>query len=374
MASGIDLKPLSDDLISQMGYDPQDLWMVKIGSIVFGPYETESLKHYVHDNEHLFEEALASRGSEKEWIPFWVHTKFSRRKPQVTASKAHPGPFWLMDLGVKVGPFNNQEIDKKIEMGLLLMTDHISMDDGQSWVKIYQVEGFNRRTYSADELPIAPFESSFENAKLKLLGKIDQPRTNSSEEIAEMCWSAQQIASVIPFKIDDIPLQSARQVHVSQAARWFFPGAMGVVLIFATSAYFILNEDDKDDRIVLDSDSGSPFDQRKNPIHSSPSGQMPDPAFGRHPASTSYSNAPVVFEKPSYSTHVETHEEYGEPAAEPDPIEGPVSDVEQQPAPVHSLVDNNSAAPQEQPQEQSLDQAMNGAAPEQPVVEEASDF
>jgi hypothetical protein len=177
MAVSLDLKPLTNETIAQMGYSTHDLWLVKIDSTDFGPYETESLKHYVSDNEHLFETAEACRMDGVEFTPFWSHAIFQRRKIQPLSDK-HEGPFWLLDDGLKTGPFSFHDIDKKIEMGLLVMTDHISTDEGFRWKKIFEIDGFDRRAYSADELPVAPSEASFHQAKLELVEKLEEHRAS----------------------------------------------------------------------------------------------------------------------------------------------------------------------------------------------------
>jgi hypothetical protein len=60
-------------------------------------------------------------------------------------------------------------IDKKIEMGLLSMTDHLSLDEGETWIKIFEVEGLDRRSHTPDELPRLPKETSFQKAQLEIV-------------------------------------------------------------------------------------------------------------------------------------------------------------------------------------------------------------
>jgi hypothetical protein len=369
MAVGLDLKPLSEETITEMGYNSHDLWLVKIGVETFGPYETESLKHYVAENEHLFEEAHASRMDQVQWHPFWEHTVFQRRKPQ-SLGEAHEGPFWLMLNGLKVGPLSFQDIDKKIEMGILVMTDHISVDDGHSWTKIFHIAGFDRRTYSPDELPIAPMESSFQKAKLAVVEKMDQPHVHLSEELAEMAWSGQQQAKVIQFKIDEMTLQAPRTTEVSDSVKWAVPAAAAVVMAIMTTGYFMFSTDSDD--IVAENGNEKQFYQPGAETKKTPRGAIPN-SGARFPASTGYGSAPTYNynngSSASYPTHMDVHENYDEPIQERDPLDGPVTDAE--PAIEHSLVgnENNGAG-------ESLDAAMNGISQpaEQPIVDEASDF
>lgn len=369
MVVGLDLNPLSEETITEMGYNSHDLWLVKIGLVTFGPYETESLKHYVGDNEHLFEEAKASRMDNIEWLPFWENTVFQRRKPQAVGEQ-HEGPFWLMDNGLKVGPLSFRDIDKKIEMGLLVMTDHISTDDGHTWKKIYMIEGFDRRTYSPDELPVAPTESSFQKAKLALVDKLEQPHVHVSDELAEMAYSGQQQAKVIQFKIDEMTLNSPKSTEVSDSLKWAMPAAAAVVVAMMTTGYFMLSTG-TEDAVVAEESTDKPFYQASAKEKKTPKGFIPEVNANRAPASVGYGQTPQNdYSQPRYPTQMDMHENYDEPMMDRDPIEGPVTDVEQIP-PEQSLVgnDNNGAG-------ESLDAAMNGISQpaEQPIVDEASDF
>jgi hypothetical protein len=369
MVVGLDLKPLTEETITEMGYNSHDLWLVKIGLITFGPYETESLKHYVGDNEHLFEDAQASRMDNIQWTPFWENTVFQRRKIQAVNGEQHEGPFWLMDMGLKIGPLSFRDIDKKIEMGLLVMTDHISIDEGHSWKKIYEIEGFDRRTYSPDELPIAPLESSFQKAKLALVDKMEQPHIHVSEELADMAYSGQQQAKVIQFKVDEMTLQAPKSAEMSDSIRWAMPAAAAVVMALMTTGYFMFSSDD--DGLVAEDAKEKQFYQPGADGNKTAKGFVPNENARRSPASVGYGHTPQNdYSQSRYPTHMDMHENYDEPVMDRDPIDGPVTDVEQIP-PEQSLVGNDNNGNGE-----SLDAAMNGINQpiEQPIVDEASDF
>lgn len=371
MVVSIDLKPLSEETIQQMGYNAHDLWMVKIDSIVFGPFETESLKHYVHDNEQLFENAEASHQDETEWKPFWAHTKFSRRKPQLAGGEHYEGPFWIMHQGLKVGPFSYREIDKKIEMDLLGMTDHISIDNGESWVKIYQVAGFDRRSHSPEELPIAPTEASFQEARLQVIEKIETPHFTTSEELAELAWEGQEAGKVIQFKIEEMTLKREKNLEVSASMKWAMPTAAAVLVTILSTGYFMMEEESAE--VALDATAEeAPLKKKKIQRKTTIAGGTVPTAEYRRPASVNYKRQEVSHSESRYPIHVETHDQYQDPLPEhSDPIEEPVSDAEARPQ-EHSLVSNNV----QNPEDSSLDAAMNGSgeAQPQPVVEEASDF
>ena len=370
----LDLKPLSDETIDEMGFNNHDLWMVRIGKEVLGPYETESLKQYAFENEDLFGEALASRMDSHQFLPFWNHPIFQRRQPQVVASVPHEGHFWLLETGQKSGPFSFHDIDKKIEMGLLVMTDHISMDEGHHWKKIFEIEGFDRRLHSVDELPMAPTEASFQKAKLQLVEKLDKPKSHTQEDLAEMCHIGQQKGKVLTLKLDELTLHSIKPAtEVSGSLKWAVPGAAAAVIILLTTGYFTFAPEmtPLPTKAEVAAKEKKPFYQRPK-ANPTPQGVIPN--IERAPASVgNVTPTPSrAFNQDSrYPTIMETHN-YERPFEEPANDQYGHSDpMNEAPAPeVHSLVNTS------QMEEQSLDAAMNGIKQpiDQPVIEEASDF
>jgi len=367
MAVSIDLKPLNEETIQQMGYSSHDLWLVKIDSIVFGPFETESLKHYVGDNEHLFEHAEASLADESNWKPFWESTGFQQKKLQAVSSENYEGPFWIMDMGLKSGPLSYREIDKKIEMGLLVMTDSVSVDNGENWIKIYQVKGLDRRSFSPDELPNSPYESSFQKAQLKILSKLEQSNREAIEGLASVAFEGLKKAKPNPLKIEEMTLKTDISPEISPSLNIIFPAIAMSLILLATATYVMFSISDEDKTLTDLSDTQTKSRMKKS-SEVSHSGSIPT-AGQRSPANfetqeprSSYSN------DHRYPTQIETHEDHqNDPEIDRGPAEAPTEPDQPQ---EHSLVGNDSG-------DQSLDAAMNNSNPapvEQPIIEEASDF
>lgn len=359
MVASLDLQPLTEETIAQMGYEQHDLWLVKIGTIVFGPFETESLKHYVGENEHLFDNALAHRMDTEKYKAFWEHPTFQRRKLQsVRGESPNDGPFWLLHNGLKVGPFSFNEIDKKIEVGVLGMTDHISTNDGHSWPKIYEIHQFDRRSLGPDELPVAPRFS-----KLEIVEPIT-PKNSVTNGLAGMAHVVQSEANVIPFKIDELTLDRPKEdTEVSSKLKWMIPMAVAGLFAIGVVGKFII------------SNTSTPLisedETQDQPFYKLPAARNPSHDTGanvhRRPASITYTkryHEPSNQESSAYPTHIETHEPSYDDMVATEPVDP--GQVEIQPTEEHSLVGNENS------ENQSLDAAMNGV--EQPVVEEVSDF
>lgn len=138
--STLGLKPLTKEYIQEMGIPCHELWVVKIGEESFGPFDTDSLREYAALHEELFDDALASRLENNNLLPFFGHAPFQRRTPQIVKDKQHTGPYWIIEQGLKTGPASKEDIQFKVQEGILGMTDLISTDDGHTWCKIFELK------------------------------------------------------------------------------------------------------------------------------------------------------------------------------------------------------------------------------------------
>jgi hypothetical protein len=379
----LDLRPLAQETIDQIGLEKHDLWLVKIHDELFGPFETESLKQYASENQTQFDEASASRMDTIDYKPFWENPLFQRRalKP---VSENHDGPYWLLDNGMKSGPLSFNDIDKKIEMGLLVMTDHVSVDDGETWKKICELQQFDRRILSAEELPATPTEEVFHIGKLELVEKLENSHETTVDQLADLAHVGKhnQEAKVIPFKADEVALQMPQHHEMSSSLKWAVPAAAAVVVTLLSTGYLMFNGSEETPLISEAEHTEQFYQKKRTGSRPEPRGSMP--SMDRMPASTGYSERPVPQEnhiESRYPTHLETHErpfEENLPERDFEPVaEGDPRPQEQE----HSLVAGNQNQIQGgAPEEHSLDAAMNGEnqpqveVPQDRPVEEASDF
>ena len=372
----LNLQALTKDDIESMGLTTHDLWMIKIDQDLFGPFESESLKNYSSQNEDLFDDALASKVDNHDFRPFWSHALFQRRSPQLISRQSHKGPFWILNQGQKTGPFTFQEIEKKLEIGALTLTDHISSNNGGDWTKVHEWNEFDRREQAPRELPQLPTEESFQNAKIILIDKLEGQSVNETQDqLVEMTYKGQHMAKVLTLKLDELTLQSLNKSGSGFNLKWIAPGAAAILLTMITSIYLMFSPN-TEENLTANYSANSYATPRSaaspNPSvnlgRQRPGAQIPQP---RQPASIGPSTyAPRPQSSPRFPTHIETHEDiqHDEPM-EADQHELPTEPVVETEAPArmeHSLVNNGM------PEEQSLDAAMNGS--QEPVVEEASDF
>lgn len=367
-----DLKPLSNEVIHKMGYTPHDLWVVRIDSDseeVFGPFEVESLKHYATENEALLQNALASRMDTNDWQPFFTHAHFQPIAEHSHAEAEAIEKFWILNLGQKAGPLSRRDIDKKIELGILAMTDLVSIDDGHTWIKFFSLAAFKTEGGGVDSLPMAPLESSFQRAKEELHDYMDnQERTGSHAGLAALTYLGQNKGK-LALNLEEMDLKSLSETEVSRSLKWAIPAAIAGVGVFVMVGNFILSPStDMADIGNEKSETIMPKTAYKSPSQNQPSRRRPasyQPM--QHNQRSALTHAPPMNEN-DYPTHVETH--YNEP----DPMSDAQADHNPPPEPQeHSLVSNGMPGSVE-----TLDSVMGTGEPEMPpeapVIEEASDF
>lgn len=375
--SVLDLKPLTKDFIQEMGLSNHELWVVKIGEDVYGPFDTDSLKQYASKNEELFDDALASRLDNNDLQPFFGHALFQRRTPQILKTQSHDGPYWIMHQGLKTGPFPKMKVEKQIEMGSLGVTDLISIDDGHSWHKVYEIGDFDRRLHSSSELPFSPLDSSFQKAKVEVMEKIERHASelDMTEELAHVAHGAHH-AKVLKLKLDEIPVKPREEIAVSGSLKYALPVAIVVVMTLVGSGAFVSTDSPapkvvNNTRPSQETRASNPNRRAPNPSAQPRPSEMPI----RRPASV----APTPSVRPQhnpienpyahesqYPTRVETHMGNRAPSAvEPDPYGQPAEERVEPTVEEHSLIGN---LPGEEGM--SLDAVMGG----EPIVEEISDF
>lgn len=188
MKTKIDLMALTDEDIKLQSIGEENLWMVLVGENEYGPYETSSLKEYAQTYEYLFNEAHAYQFVSKEEIkPFFKFLPFQRRSPKLIPAQNLVNNFLYMILqnGKKYGPYNLEELRKKVDSGDISLRSEVSVDDEKTWIKLYEHHEFDRRLRKAPEpLPFVPLEESFNESQSFALKTISDKKSKKEEEDA----------------------------------------------------------------------------------------------------------------------------------------------------------------------------------------------
>jgi hypothetical protein len=385
--AGIDLKALDKATIEKRGLDPHELWIVKIGEDIYGPFEGTILSDYASENFDIFSKAYATRLGKNDWQLFHSHAIFERRSPQIIKSTpaSKEDRYWILNFGQKNGPLTKLEIDKRIELGTMSITDIISSDEGHSWHKIYEIEGFDRRYHSSAELPNSPQESEFNKARWEILQKLEakSEMIRPSEELANMVHLFQQKGKALAQKAAELTQKTTEDLSIQKSFSWKIPVYLVFVIAIGIGVKFGLTTNpDKAAEVAVEQTATEKEVGEKRTIL--PRAFMRDMPVRKpanfNPFSTGsnqgYSGTDNSSNDSDYPTQVESHENEpavdndqvveNEPATENDMSQENAQDLEaRKPAAVeHSLV---GTKPEDHKQ---IDDVMGEGQP----VEEASDL
>ena len=359
-----DLKPLTKEIIHKMNYGPHTLWIVKLDDEVFGPFEIESLKDYAAENEHQFETALASRMDTNDWQPFFSYAHFLSIADHLQAERQGLEKYWILNQGQKAGPLSRLDIEKKFELGILSMTDLVSVDDGHTWLKFFSNAVFNPNNNEVQTLPVAPLESTFQRDAGALNEIMDHEEKNDTYKGLAALTHMSHNKDKRSLNLEEMDLKSLDETEMSRTLKWAIPiSAVAVAGIFIIVGAFIL---------PLSNETASIDEEKTNLPSTVQSSSITRRTQERSPASyrplnqqsAGLTNAPAIHEN-EYPSHVETH--FNEPDSN--------NEIENNPPPEsqeNSLVSNTGV------ENETLDQVMGEVppeiVPEQPVVEESGDF
>lgn len=187
MKTRIDLQPLTDEAIEDLSFGMDDLWMIKSMDTIFGPFDTNSLRDYAQTHQYLFEDAYAQNFQHQEWKPFFHFVQFQRRVPKLVPAQSliSNDNFLIVQGGQKEGPYTLDELKVKVNAGAVSVRSEVSVDNGKTWIKLYEHHEFDRRTRSKQgDLPFTPKEESFKGSESFALKRMQERQQNQDEEDA----------------------------------------------------------------------------------------------------------------------------------------------------------------------------------------------
>ena len=170
------LTPLTEEDVDKLGLSHADLWLVQSPSgQSFGPFSTEMLKKDSKERPSFYEECQVYNLVTEEWKVFYTLTEFQRRKPKLVPAQSliKSEAFFLLVNGQKTGPYGYEELKSMIVAKQVSLNQEISVDEGKSWIKIYEHHAFDRRVRAGqEELPFQPEKDLFKKTEEKLATSI----------------------------------------------------------------------------------------------------------------------------------------------------------------------------------------------------------
>ncbi len=370
-----ELKPLTKEMIHEMGLHPHDLWLVKQGSEVMGPFEQETLCQFSESFQDTCEELLATRVENNDWQPFYEHAAFERKHPQ--KQKEVPVHYWLLVDGQKKGPHSLMDIQKKLEMEIISLSDVVSKDDGETWYKLFHDEAFAE--HHPTELPMAPSEESFQRVKLDLVERLhDQEEEEKSleENLAGMAYILKTQDKGPELKIDEITVKIVQTTEISRTLKWKVPAAAAAFMTLIVAGNYFISEPSSDAQMEEAAVATSEVILPKAKKVIANRRELPQALPVRDPASLKPHHDRSSLTMPNYeaySTHQEAPEEiypednYDQQQQPNQPQEHSLLGGPQAPVDDYGHTDGNQPASAEQP-------ARDLASEMPPAVEEVGDF
>ncbi|MGZ3790225.1 MAG: hypothetical protein ACXVLQ_16960 [Bacteriovorax sp.] len=119
------------------------------------------LKAYVFEHEEEARDYFLRNIDQDEWKNIYEHPFFQRRRPQLVSTENlrddDDSEFFILQKGQKNGPFEKYELMEMVERKEILLSDMVSFNAGHTWIKLYQVDGFDRRNLKeSSQLPGMP--------------------------------------------------------------------------------------------------------------------------------------------------------------------------------------------------------------------------
>lgn len=162
-----------------------------------------------------------------EWASIFTHPSFQRRKPQLVSlsslAQDSDQQFYILKNGQKTGPFEKFELLSMLEQKEILLTDMVTTNSGHTWMKLFQVDNFDRRVLKeSDQLPGVPNQA--------VMGNSDSvtPAIPSTEAISSLAYlsNVKRGKSVERDRVETYKSESTTQNNSSAVYKWLLVGSI----------------------------------------------------------------------------------------------------------------------------------------------------
>jgi len=181
-------KPLTDEEIEGLGLSVSDLWMIQgEGADVQGPFSTKFLIEKSTQHEEFFEACQIYNLVIEEWKDFFSSAEFQRRKPKLVPAQnlIQNDDFYILVKGQKQGPFNLATIKEKVSNDEIQVSAEVSVDEGKTWIKLYEHHEFDRRLFkNQEDLPFQPEQLVFDESDKVTSLEVARAQKNKENDTA----------------------------------------------------------------------------------------------------------------------------------------------------------------------------------------------
>jgi len=142
--------------------------VVLVNDHQYGPLNSKDLTELTKFEPGSLNLVLFREDSELPWSLLAEHPVFNRRQGSSQSSRTilDSNEFYHLKNGIKQGPYKFQVLEQMMAAKEINYTDYISLDNGQTWVYLYQLERFDRRDQNSEDLPHLPKLEIFDQSEI----------------------------------------------------------------------------------------------------------------------------------------------------------------------------------------------------------------
>lgn len=386
----VELQPMTDEELAARGLTDHDVWMIKHGEEVYGPYEAHTLRQHAYENEAFYATLEASLVAEENWVPFFEATPFRKRTPKLisAATLQRPERFWIMLKGQRLGPHTHGEVQSLIDQHLLLSTDLVSGDEATSWQRVYELNYFTHVHHESSKLPQTLSPQFLEAWEAPTPQEIEEAQDPVRAGLASLAYVGSPQAS--SFNLEEVQLPESRPlINVAELAPRFsdkqkkyaaYASVAVVLFVGLVTLWPTPTPSEFEDTLA---DSSAPADYNEVELMPAGSSLLDEPTSERRVNRTRYpaANTPSAPSpramngaRRNLARMQESHNDYVEPPAE---AEAPESGLYPEELPNELNAVETERKPSSEPEAADDGYRMEDAdkTPEvAPVVEEVGDF
>lgn len=197
-----------------------------------GFISTADLKSYVFNQGNDADNFYVKNIDSSEWTSLFTHPSFQRRKPQLVSAASlaqdTDQQFFILKNGQKNGPYEKFELLSMLKQKELLLTDMVSTNAGHTWMKLFQVDNFDRRVLKeSDQLPGVPAQA--------VMGHSESVATiTSTEAISSLAYlsNVKRGKSVEREKVENYKSDHNAQNSSSSLYKWLLVGSVIGIVYF----------------------------------------------------------------------------------------------------------------------------------------------
>jgi hypothetical protein len=241
------LKLTDDDLVSG-DFPADEIFQLKVDDVIHGFFWQYDLKDYVQQDTSFEDNTFIQKYGETGWVNLFDHPFFQRRKPQLVnkiETPAHAQEYYILEQGQKMGPFTIEEVKEQVHNKKAILTDMISLDDGHSWGKIYDLVEFDRRNEEKSFLPHTPEQEVLSDSGSEVKSKINKKRSDATEFIAGLAYIGKSSSATFEDEESDQDSSQSKKLNTKQIL-----GAVAVVIIIAAVSMLITGTEDKNTKLT----------------------------------------------------------------------------------------------------------------------------